>query len=228
MWKCLKEVVPSYGLWRILQKAKVLLVSAQLPLDFFTLAQIERILTEISVMCNTPAQGGPRLLLITDVLTDAWHLCKEPLMYQRANTHRCCGYLSGWCWGCCRGCCSRAAESRVGYSQWAPSWLPACSWGWSTGCKGWWSWWGFRSCWTARAKKHNCTRYTHWSQRESKENLLLNVMCHLMRESVGLPWCQLLIIKGVAEYAAHHRDVLEEHKQPPKIYMRNTPLQRLQ
>lgn len=172
--------------------------------------------------------GGPRFLLITDVLTDAWHLCKEPLMYQRANTHRCCGYLLGWCWGCCRGCCSRAAESRVGCSQWAPSWLPACSWGWSTGCKGWWSWWGFRSCWTARAKKHNCTRYTHWSQRESKENLLLNVTCHLMRESVGLPRCQLLIIKGVAEYAAHHGDVLEEHKQSPKIYMRNTPLQWLQ
>jgi len=33
-----------------------------------------------------------------------------------------------------------------------------------------------------------------------------------VRESVGLPRRQLLIIKGVTKYTAHHRDVLEEER----------------
>lgn len=41
----------------------------------------------------------------------------------------------------------------------------------------------------------------------------LCVLCHLVREGVGLPRRQLLIVEGVAEYTAHHGDVLEEERQ---------------
>lgn len=40
----------------------------------------------------------------------------------------------------------------------------------------------------------------------------LCILCHLVREGVGLPKRQLLIVEGVAEYAAHHRNVLEGEK----------------
>lgn len=37
--------------------------------------------------------------------------------------------------------------------------------------------------------------------------------CHLMRKGVGLPQSQLLIVEGVPEYAAHHRNVLREEEE---------------
>lgn len=37
--------------------------------------------------------------------------------------------------------------------------------------------------------------------------------CHLMRKGVGLPQSQLLIVEGVPEYAAHHRNVLGEEEE---------------
>lgn len=55
-------------------------------------------------------------------------------------------------------------------------------------------------------------------QRLSGENIsaiaayCLCILGHLVREGIGLPQCQLLIIEGVAEYAAHHRNVLEGEK----------------
>lgn len=39
------------------------------------------------------------------------------------------------------------------------------------------------------------------------------ILCHLVREGIGLPQSQLLIVEGVAKYAAHHRNVLEEERQ---------------
>lgn len=61
------------------------------------------------------------------------------------------------------------------------------------------------------------------TQRLSKENIYaiaaycLCVLYHLVRKGIGLPQCQLLIVEGVAKYAAHYRNVLEEEKSPTKL-----------
>lgn len=50
------------------------------------------------------------------------------------------------------------------------------------------------------------------------------VLTHLMRKGVGLPQSQLLIVEGVPEYAAHHRNVLrEEEEEESDARVRESP-----